>query len=579
MKNFLASTSFKKTLYGLFIIAPITLIIEFGFRLPYWSKLPILCIYAGLLIISVITTPIKYFFRNKKFVLRAFIFDLLNIAFIVYCLNEQYTIGLNNISPWLRIGLVLTFIRELAPIKFNYRRSVLNPALLFVLTFLIIIIIGSLLLMLPTATYQGISYIDALFTSTSAVCVTGLTVVNTATYFTPIGHTIILLLIQAGGLGILTFTSFFSYFFLGGVSYENQIALGSLNSLEKQLGNVFSTLKRILGITFFIEAVGAVIIYFNLDATFFPSKGDEIFFAIFHSISAFCNAGISILPNGLMHENFITNYPFQLTLIGLLIFGGLGFPIVVNILSHLKYTVKRYIFWFIYGKNIYKPRALTINSKINLITVIILIVLGTAFIFANEFYNILHTHQGAGKLVTALFTATTPRSAGFNSIDFSQLHHSSILVIILLMWIGASPSSTGGGIKTSTFAIAILNFYSIARGKNKIEIWRREIADASIKRAFAVMALSLFVIGLSIYLMAFFNRNFSISEITFECFSAFSTAGLSLGITEKLNEIGKVILICTMFVGRVTALTLLIALFKKAKSLRYRYPTEEILIN
>src|SRR5699024_5375644 len=179
----------------------------------------------------------------------------------------------------------------------------------------------------------------------------------------------------------------------------------------------------------------------------------------------------------------------------------------------------------------------------------------------------------------ALFTATTPRTAGFNSIDFSQLHFSSILIIILLMWIGASPASTGGVIKTSTFAIATLNFLSFAKGKYKIEIWRREIANISIRRAFATMALSLVVIGLGIFFIAYFDSHMKLLDIAFECFSAYSTVGLSLGITGDLSADSKLVLVIIMLIGRVTMLSILIAFFKKVKALNYRYPTEEILIN
>lgn len=345
------------------------------------------------------------------------------------------------------------------------------------------------------------------------------------------------------------------------------------------MGKVFKTLQRILGITLFIEAVGAVLIYFNIDASQFSSDREEIFFAIFHSVSAFCNAGFSTLPNNIMQSGFINNYAFQLILIGLFVFGGLGFPIVVNILKYLKSILRRYFFWFYTHQKKYTPWVLTLSSKLSLITFFCLIIIGTLFIYSNEFYNVLAPHKGIGKWITALFTATSPRTAGFNTIDYGQLHTASILVIILLMWIGASPASTGGGIKTSTFAIATLNFLQLARGKNKIEIWRREIAEITIKRAFAIMTLSLIVIGTGVYLIAYYDRGLKLIDIVFECVSAFSTVGLSLGITADLNEIGKIVIITIMFIGRITTLTFLIAFLKRAKSLNYRYPTEEILIN
>ena len=200
--------------------------------------------------------------------------------------------------------------------------------------------------------------------------------------------------------------------------------------------------------------------------------------------------------------------------------------------------------------------------------------------FMIEYNNSLSEHFGFGKLVTALFMATTPRSAGYNVVDMGTLHMSTIMFIMLLMWIGASPASTGGGIKTSTFAIALLNIVSLAKGKNKIEVYKREIAPSSVSRAFATIALSLFVMGVSILIVSAFDSEQGLLKIGFECFSAFSTAGLSLGITNHLSDGSKLALVLTMFTGRVTMLTLLIAFFRKAKfSSLYKYPSEEILIN
>ena len=578
MKKLLENPLLNKILYGLYILALFVLILDYGFLLPFWAEQSILFFYVVLLSVAVFITVSKYIFQKKKIVLNIFIFDFLSVLFVLYCIYKQFDISSTVISDWLRFAIILKLIREFATPKINYKRSVLNPAQLFIISFMGLVLIGALLLMLPTATYNGISFIDALFTSTSAVCVTGLIVVDTSSFFTPFGQSLIMLLIQAGGLGILTFASYFSYFFKGGATYENQIALSDISSSNK-IGEVFTTLKRILGITFFIEFVGAVFIYINIDKALIPSFMDRIFFSAFHSISAFCNAGFSTLPNGMMQEGFVTNYPLQLIIIVIFVFGGLGFPIVINVLRYLKHFIKRYILWFVSGKDNYKPWILTLSSKINLITTFSLIILGTVIIYAKEYYNTLNGHQGVGKFVTALFTATTPRTAGFNSIDFSQLHFSSVIIIIFLMWIGASPASTGGGIKTSTFAIATLNFFSLAKGKDKIEIWRREIADISVRRAFATMALSLVVIGFGVFLIAHFDAHIKLLDIAFECFSAYSTVGLSLGITGDLSSESKMVLIGIMFIGRVTMLSILIAFFKKVKALNYRYPTDEIMIN
>lgn len=458
------------------------------------------------------------------------------------------------------------------------KQSFFNPAQLFIGGFLLLIIFGTLLLSLPISTYKPISLIDALFTSTSAVCVTGLIVVDTSSAFTGIGQLIVLCLIQAGGLGILTFANYFSYFFKGGTTYENQLAIKDITNTEK-LGEVFTMVKTILPITFLVEGIGAFLLYLSLDPLDTPSSIERIWLSVFHSISAFCNAGFSTLSLGMMDGVLEYNYGFQLTIICLLVFGGLGFPIVLNVIKYLKHIIRRTFLRFFVKKAEYKPWVLTLNSRVNLITTFSIIVFATLIILVKEFDNTLSVHHGFGKLVSALFSATTPRTAGFNSVDFAHLHFSSILLIIFLMWIGASPNSTGGGIKTSTFAIAIINFVSIARGKTRTEVYNREIADITIKRAFATMALSLIVIGVSIFTVASFDPDKSLLDIAFECFSAYSTVGLSLGITSSLTTASKLTIIATMFIGRVTMLTILVAMVKKVRFTFYRYPTEEMTIN
>jgi trk system potassium uptake protein len=479
---------------------------------------------------------------------------------------------------WVKFAIILTFIREFSEQDLNYKQTRLNPAQLFIASFLGIILVGTLLLLLPNATYDGISFLDALFTSTSAVCVTGLIVVDTGSYFTTFGQTVILFLIQAGGIGILTVASYFSYFFKGGASYDNQLTLSDMTGAKK-LGEVFSTLRRILLITFSIEAVAALLIFLSLEGQLFNSLFEKLFFSFFHAISAFCNAGFSTLPNSLYETGFRYNYSLQSIIILTFVLGGLGFPIVVNIIKYLKYFVIRKLFIVSGGHKKYRPWVLNLNSRITLITTGTLTLFGTLIFYFIELDNTLAEHKGIGKVVTALFGAATPRTAGFNTVDMAALNFSTVMMVFLLMWIGASPASTGGGIKTNTFAIATLNFLSLAKGKSKIEVFRREIAETSVRRAFAVIALSLLVIGAGIFLISVFDSDKKLLDIAFECFSAYSTVGLSLGITAKLSAASKFVIIGVMFIGRVSMLTLLIAVFKKAKQQNYRYPVEELTIN
>ncbi len=569
---------YKITLWAS-IIGIIDFIVDFGYSQNELTQEWLSTFYFIVLGLGVVSTIARYIENFSITKIQVFIFDVLYLCFALWIYYLYFLSGNKETAPsiWIDLAVFITFIREFSVITFNYKRNYLNPAQLFIASFLLIILLGSFFLMLPNATHSGISFIDALFTSTSAVCVTGLIVVDTGTYFTTFGQAIIMLLIQIGGLGILTFVSYFSYFFKGGSSYESQLALSDITSSEK-IGEVFSLIKRIIIITFTIELFAGILIYTGTNDMNFHSKSEQIFFSVFHSISAFCNAGFSTLSNNLYETGFKHNYNLQLVIIATFILGGLGFPIVSNLMYYLKYKLLKF-FTFNKKKIEYKPWILTLNSRITLFTTFIISLVAFLAFLGLEYNNTLADHEGMGKIVTALFGATTPRTAGFNTIDTASMLLPTSIIIIFLMWIGASPISTGGGIKTTTFAIAVLNVISLSRGKTRIEIFRREISDNSIKRAFATIYLSLMVIGTSVILISFFDGDKGLLNITFECFSAFSTVGLSMGITSSLSNISKLILMVVMFIGRVSILSIFIAFFRKIKQKNYRYPTNEITIN
>lgn len=570
--------------FGISIFGLILFVADFGFEQSRQFQHFLIAYYIVVLTTGVIATVLRYLLKSKSIKRSVLIFDgitvLLTLAVLLIHFFGEETRDTSYLYDdiWVKFAIILTFIREFSEQNISYKRTFLNPAQLFVISFLSIILLGSFLLMLPKATYHGISFIDALFTSTSAVCVTGLIVVDTATHFTTFGQSIILSLIQAGGVGILTFASYFSYFFKGRTSYENQLTLSNMTGSNK-FGEVFSTFKKVILITLTIELFSAIIIFFTLDERLIPSVLERIYFSVFHSISAFCNAGFSTLSNNLFEEGYKYNYPLQLIIIFSFVLGGLGFPIVVNVVRYVRYFIKKKIAFFTGETQAHQPWLLNLNSRITLITTSILIVAGTILFYINEYNNTLSDHDGFGKVVTALFGATSPRTAGFNTVDMTALNFSTVLLIILLMWIGASPASTGGGIKTNTFAIATLNFLSLAKGKTRIEVFRREIADISVRRAFATITLSLMVIGTGIILISVFDSDKSLIIIAFECFSAYSTSGLGVGITSTLTTYSKLVIIVVMFLGRVSMLTVMIAVIKKVKQQNYRYPTEELTIN
>lgn len=565
----------------------LAIIYDFGFdQTPFFEE-ALSYLYQLTLSVGVIFTLKRYIRYGKPLYKRTIWFDLLSVSFFLIILFNEFTLFQNwNFlekfsNPSFMYGaLILVFIREVSALQLNFSRTLFNPAQFFVLSFLLIITLGTFLLLLPNATYTGISLMDAAFTSTSAVCVTGLIVVDTGTYFTLFGKVIILVLIQIGGIGIMTFASYFSYFFSGGSSYENQLVLSDMTSSNK-LGEVFNTLKKIILVTFSVEAIGALLIFFTIDNQEIYSYLDKGFFAVFHSISAFCNAGFSTLEFSLSTAGFQFNYGLQSIILVLFVIGGLGFPIVFNLFNYVNYLIRNRLLPGFSNdhKQTITPWVINLNSRIVLITTAILLVAGTSIFMIFEYHNTLSEHTFFGKVIASLFSAATPRTAGFNAIDTSALNFSTIMLIFLLMWIGASPASTGGGIKTSTFAIATLNFWSLARGKDRIELFRREVADISIRRAFAIISLSLVAIGVGVFAIAYFDGDKKLIDVAFECFSAYSTVGLSLGITDSLSNPSKFVLIALMFTGRVSMLSLLIAFANKEKRKNYRYSQEEILIN
>ena len=577
----------KKISFWFSFSAVLLIIFDLGFTHRSETELYLTDFYLIALVIGSATILVRYTISEEKFPLKVRFFDgtifLLNILLVLvrFDIFLENLPGLEffNLMGWIYLALFIYFIREFSTLRLNFNREILNPAQLFIASFIIMILLGTLLLMLPKATHDGISALDALFTSTSAVCVTGLIVVDTGTYFTHFGQTIILILIQLGGLGIMTFASYFSYFFRGKSSYEHQIMLKDMTNSEK-IGEVFSVLKKIVLLTFAIELVGAILIFFSVQGGAIKGIANRLFFSVFHSISGFCNAGFSTLENSLYEPEFKFNYSLQLIIVVLFILGGIGFPILFNLYKYLVYYFKNQFLRISQpGESVYRPWVINLNTRIVLVTTSVLLGVGSVLFYFFEYNNTLAEHSTFGKLVVSFFGAATPRTAGFNSVDMSALNFSTVMIIFILMWIGASPGSTGGGIKTSTFALATLNFFSLARGKDRVEVFRREISDFSIRRAFALIALSLMVIGTAIFLIASFDEEKTLLSIAFECFSAYSTVGLSVGITPDLSSAAKMVIIATMFIGRVSMLTILIALLRQVKYLNYKYPQEEILMN
>lgn len=471
------------------------------------------------------------------------------------------------------------FILEISRIRLDLIVRFFNPAQLFIVSFAFIIISGALLLMMPRSTHSPITFTDAFFTSTSAVCVTGLTVVDTATRFTTLGKLIIISLIQIGGIGVMTITSFFGFFFKETSSFREQMIIRDYLS-EDSFSGILKALIKVIGITFAIELAGAALIFFSLHKDGLGSISADLRFSLFHSISAFCNAGFSTLTDNLFDARIRDNYNLQYSIANLIVLGGLGFPVFLNIYNY----IKAQIIWlteYIKCRKPYVHRVgmITFNTKIVLIATAILLIFGTVSFLLLE-NNATQKDVGiGGKIAMSYFMSVTPRTAGFNNVNMEAITELSALILIFLMWVGASPVSTGGGIKTSTFTIAILNTIRIIRGKNHIEILHREIHEYSVNKAFSIVFISLVIIGAGSFSIFLIDGTHGLLRIVFECFSAFGTVGLSLNLTPLLAPGSKWILILLMFVGRMGIMTMLLSLAQSSSgNMVYRYPKENLII-
>jgi Trk-type K+ transport system membrane component len=448
-----------------------------------------------------------------------------------------------------------------------------NLAFIMAFSFLLIIIIGTALLKLPRCSVHGISWTDSLFIATSATCVTGLSPIDISSTLTVAGKTILVMLIQIGGLGVMTLTSFFAMFFMRNTSLYNQLAVRDMVSSES-LNSLLTTLLYILGFTLTIEGIGMISIFFSIHDTLGMTFNEELAFSAFHSISAFCNAGFSTLPGNLCNHSLFGNNSFFIIISFLIILGGLGFPILINLKSLISFRMGQ-----LFHHRLQRQRLININTRIVLITTGILLLFGTISIALLEWNNALSGMSIAGKWTQAFFNATVPRTAGFASIDMARFSVQSLMIIIFLMWVGGGSQSTAGGIKVNVLAVAVLNMIAVLRRTDKVEIFGREISRDTVRRSDAAIVLSLTVLFAYIYMLTITDPNLPLFGIVFECFSAIGTVGSSINITPHLSETGKLLISSLMFIGRVGIITLLLGIIKPKKYTKYRYPSDNIFIN
>jgi trk system potassium uptake protein TrkH len=434
----------------------------------------------------------------------------------------------------------------------------LSAPRLIAVGFALLMVLGTLLLKLPASTYGGISWVDAFFISVSAASVTGLSSVEFTDTFTRFGDTVIMLLVQVGGLGVMTFTT------LGALLVGRRVGFRGLLTVREELGsvdsprNTFRLLGQIAVITLLVEVLGAVV----LAVAFARSGlgyGESLFQAVFHSITAFCNAGFVAFP-GADLSPYAGDVAVNLTFVALIILGGLGFPVLVN-LYHYR-----------------EMRRLTLHSKLVIVTSVVLVLVGVFSVALLEWTNpaTLGGNSIGTRLWMSLFQGVTPRTAGFSTVDYSQMYESTLFVQIGLMFIGTAPASTGGGVKVTTIALLVLVLLAQARGQEEASAFGRGVPRGLIQKALAVLSISsLVVIVATLAIMV--SDGLRLVPAIFEITSAFGTVGLSMQVSQELSTFAKLVVIGVMFFGRVGSITLVLALSAR-KPRGYSYPQEDIAV-
>ncbi len=568
------------------------LIYQFGFVQTTDSIHTIRDIYPFLLLTFFTGITLRYIVKSQEIIQEKMLYIDICIYFLLFAVLSSKMFFKETIAqslPYLTflshpicvysllLGLSIIHLSRQA---FGLMQAKIKPALLFLLSFVFVILVGAGLLSLPNATTQPIAFIDALFISTTSVCVTGLTTVDVATSFTHIGHIIILLLIQIGGIGVMTFTSFFALSFMGKSSFNSKMMLKDwLN--EDKTGKLFRVILNILCVTLLIEAIGAYCIYMSVRGELPGGTRQELFYAIFHSISAFCNAGISTLSGNMCDPLVADKYMLHFWIAMLIIFGGLGFPILFNYLKLLQHLIVNGVKMLlgIQKHYVHVPHIIQVNTYIVVISTLILLCVGTISYLILEYDNTLEGLPFGGKLAEAFLGAVTPRTAGFNVTNMQLLAPSTLVLTLILMAIGAAPMSTGGGLKVTTTFVALATTLNVAREKEKVEIRRREIAPATIRRAFATIVLYFAWVAIATLLLSCTEgKDAPLFSLLFEVVSALSTVGLSVNYTPELSVAGKIIIICTMLIGRIGVLTFLISFCKEYTRKDYTYPQENILM-
>lgn len=483
-------------------------------------------------------------------------------------------IGFENLASFyvLFIQGYLLFIVgvELTKATTVFNNIRLSPPTMLLFSFLVLISLGCALLSLPEMNVTGkpMPFLDALFTAISASCVTGLIVVDTATYFTTKGQIIIMFLIQLGGLNIISFATFIALFSRRGIGLRHQHMFQDSVSADGPIEGK-GLLRQIFLFSFTAEVMGGILLFLLWSPEMkFTHFGERFFYSIFHSISAFNNAGFSLMTDGLYQDMVRNGYLLHIVIAILIFFGGLGFPVIRDIwgLRRMRERVQQP--WKTYS----------IATKIAIYSSIALIGVGAIGFFLIERNGTLESLNFGERVITSVFQSVTSRTAGFNTVDIGQLAVPTLIMFIFLMFIGASSGSTGGGIKTSTFAAIFLAAWATIRGKKNVDVFKHTIHQETLGKAYSIFLFSATFVFLCVFALAIIEPDREILSLVFEEVSAFATVGLSTGITSDLSTGGKIVIMISMFVGRVGTLTLAFALSSRVGSTEYKYPNAHLIV-
>lgn len=560
------------------IAAFISLILKYGFYLPDKWMIGLIIldeIIAVIFIINLLTNFLLsqdkwQFVKNSPFevfLLLLFLFSII-IEEIISVENPHYLLKESTSYSFIKLYFVIIQIYIIVNALINLARTreklhllSLSPPRILLLFYLVVILLGSLLLKLPKATYSPIAYIDAFFISSSAITVSGLASVNLSEVFTFEGQLFILLLIQIGGLGIVSLTSFIALFIFKGIRLREQVIVKEIFDSEN-FSSLSIILRTIIIFTLSIEMAGAIGLYFAWD-NLGLSEFDRIFNAIFHSISAFCNCGLSIFPNGFQTAGYNFNTLSLIIIMFLIIIGGIGFYTFSDIVG-------------IGEVSMIEKNGLTQQSKIILISTLILIVSGAFLIWILQLPQWRDLPFGK-QVLNSLFLSVVSRTAGYSITEIGNIALPAAMVIILLMYIGGAPNSTAGGIKITTSVVLLHSFWAFVRGKNRVEVGWNTIPMVTVRKAYIVFIVSIILFFITSFVMSL-TEDSSFFDNFFEIISAFGTVGLSRGITTELSAVGKIVIIIVMLAGKIGLFTLAVAVGEEAKGNGYHFPEVNLMI-